>query len=240
MNESRKKVAVIGQGNVGSQMARIFETDPVSSRSLHGLASDADLYVIAVSDNAVADVASRLPVSKGIVVHTTGSVAMRVLENVECGGYGVLYPFQTISKARPLSPDKIPLMIEGSDDKTAEIIQKVAESYGFTHTMIADSDIRRRTHLAGTFVCNFTNALIGIGQKIFRECGIDPKIANPLVEETVEKLQHLPAAEAQTGPAIRGDETTLNKHRELLGDLGMDSEKKIYDLLSSYIMSQKK
>lgn len=240
MEKAHPEVVVIGQGNVGTQMARIFGTEAVSSRSLEGMPTDADLYIISVSDNAVSSVAARLPKVEGIVVHTTGSVPMDALKCMECGGYGVLYPFQTISKARPLEAGKIPLMIEACDEETLDKIKKIAESFGFTNISEADSEIRRRTHLAGTFVCNFTNALIGIGQQIFEECGIDPKTGNPLLAETVEKLRNIPAKEAQTGPAARHDTSTLEKHRMLLEELGMDEEKKIYDLLSGFIMNQKK
>lgn len=240
MDRTDIKVAVIGQGNVGSQLSRIFDAVSVPSRTLQGLPSDADLYIISVSDDAVASVAARFPKVKGIVVHTTGSVTMDVLKIVDCGGYGVLYPFQTISKARPLLSDSIPLLVEASDVEVCGKIMDIARSFGFTDIMEADSGMRRRTHLAGTFVCNFTNALIGIGQRIFEECGINPKIANPLLSETMEKLGHLSASDAQTGPAVRHDIATLEKHRMLLDELGMSREKEIYDMMSAYIMNQKK
>ncbi|MDE6058048.1 MAG: hypothetical protein K2F93_08555, partial [Muribaculaceae bacterium] len=120
------KVAVIGTGNVGTQFARIFGTEPVSSRTLEGLPADADIYVISVSDSAVKEVAQLLPELPGIAVHTTGSVAMDALAGVKCKGYGVMYPFQTISKARPLPPSSIPLLIEGSDEETLNMIEKCA------------------------------------------------------------------------------------------------------------------
>ncbi|MDE5794055.1 MAG: hypothetical protein K2I08_04995, partial [Muribaculaceae bacterium] len=97
------KVEVIGTGNVGTQFSRIFDVSPISPRSLEGLQTDADLYIIAVSDTAVKEVADKLPATNGIVVHTTGSVPMEVLSDVACKGYGVIYPFQTISRTRPLS-----------------------------------------------------------------------------------------------------------------------------------------
>ena len=85
MNSEKLKVAVIGTGNVGTQFARIFGTEPVSPRTLYGLPDDADIYVISVSDSAVKEVADRLPELPGIVVHTTGSVPMDALACVKCG-----------------------------------------------------------------------------------------------------------------------------------------------------------
>ena len=231
------KVAVIGTGNVGTQFGRIFGTEPISSRTLNCLPTDADLYVISVSDSAVREVADRLPKVDGLVVHTTGSVGIEALSGVRCGGYGVMYPFQTISKARPLPPSSIPLLIEGCDEETLARIEGYARQYGFTQIEKADSDTRRKVHLCGTFACNFTNAMIGISQKILSESGIDSRIISPLVEETVAKLGSLSAKEAQTGPAARKDLSTLQSHKTLLENLDMQEEADIYDIISEYIMS---
>ncbi len=232
------KVAVIGRGNVGTQFARIFGVEPISSRSFEGLPEDADLYIISVSDSAVGEVAAKLPPVKGIVVHTTGSVAMKTLNKVRCKGFGVIYPFQTISKQRPLSPDRIPLLLEASDEQTLAYLKKIASDAGFTDIALADSEKRRRVHLTGTFACNFTNAMIAISQKIFSDCSIDADIIRPLVEETIEKLKSIPAEEAQTGPAVRKDISTLAAHCELLNSLNMNLEAEVYKAVSEYIMSK--
>lgn len=238
-SKQRMKVAVIGTGNVGTQFARIFGTVPIPSRTLEGLPLDADLYIISVSDSAVKEVSDKLPDLNGIVAHTTGSVPMDALAGVKCKGYGVIYPFQTLSNARPLPPSSIPLLTEASDGKTLEKIKECTREYGFTQIQDTDSDKRRRVHLCGAFACNFTNALIGISQKILSESGIDSGIINPLVEETIRKLKCISATEAQTGPAARKDLSTLCSHKALLDSMGMKEESDIYDIMSEYIMSQR-
>lgn len=234
------KVAVIGTGNVGTQFARIFGVEPISSRTLEDLPYDADLYIISVSDTSVREVAGKMPSVKGILVHTTGSIPMEALSLAQCTGYGVMYPFQTISRSRELTPDRIPLLLEASDEKTLKKIKRMAEEAGFSDIAFADSDKRRKVHLTGTFACNFTNAMIAISQQILSECGIDKTIINPLVEETIEKLKTLPAKEAQTGPAIRKDIPTQKAHMELLKELQMDKEADIYNAVSDYIMTSLK
>lgn len=231
------KVAIIGTGNVGTQFSRIFGTSPISSRTLEGLPLDADLYIIAVSDAHVKEVADKLPEINGIVAHTTGSVPMEVLRDIKCKGYGVIYPFQTISKGRPLPPEKIPLLIEASDDSARMLIHEVAKEAGFTNIEFADSDKRRRVHLSGTFACNFTNAMIAAAQKILNASGTSHSIIQPLIEETIEKLKSLPAKDAQTGPAARKDIPTLNSHLDLLNNLNLTKESDIYKVVSDYIMN---
>ncbi len=230
------KIAVIGTGNVGTQFSRIFGVEPISPRTFERLPEDADLYIIAVSDSAVREVAEKLPATNGIVVHTTGSVPMKALSGIKCKGYGVIYPFQTISKKRILSPERIPLLLEASDEKTLVLIEDAVKYAGFSFIEYADSEKRRRVHLTGTFACNFTNAMISVSQKILNECGINQSVIRPLVEETVEKLKTLPAKEAQTGPASRKDLTTINTHLALLKELKMDKESDIYRIISEYIM----
>lgn len=232
------KTAVIGTGNVGTQFAHIFGVEPISPRTLDGLPDDADLYIIAVSDAVVKEVAEKLPETTGVVVHTTGSVSIDALKSVKCQGIGVMYPFQTLSKKRPLPPEKIPLLLEASDEGTLEIIRLVAAEAGFSDIAFADSEKRRSVHLTGTFACNFTNAMIAISQKILSASGIPQSIMHSLVEETVEKLKNLPAKDAQTGPASRKDIPTLNSHLDLLNELNMTKEADIYKVISDYIMNQ--
>ncbi|MCM1490278.1 MAG: DUF2520 domain-containing protein [Muribaculum sp.] len=229
------KIQVIGRGNVGTQFSRIFGVDAIPSRTLEGLTDDADLYIISVSDSAVEEVAGKLPKVKGIVVHTTGSVPMSALKNVECKGYGVVYPFQTISKQRPLDAEEIPLLLEASDTATSDFLVNTAHEYGFDKIQMADSKKRGIVHLTGTFACNFTNAMIAISQKILSETGIDAAIVNPLIAETFEKIKKIPAKEAQTGPAIRKDSHTLEKHIALLNQIGMRKESHLYANISEYI-----
>lgn len=240
MSFDNLKIAVIGTGNVGTQFGRIFGVEPVSSRTLEHLPQDADLYIIAVSDSAVKEVAEKLPATDGIVLHTTGSVPIEALKSVRCKGYGVIYPFQTISRMRSLSSDKIPLLLEASDGKTLDFIKKIATEFGFTNIGYADSEKRRRIHLTGTFACNFTNAMFAISQKILKDCGIDCEIILPLVEETVQKIKTIPAKEAQTGPAARKDYPTMASHRDLLKQLQMNKEAEIYKVISEYIMDDER
>lgn len=237
MNSEVEKVTVIGTGNVGTQFGRLFKTMPISSRSLEGLPTDSDLYIISVSDSAVEEVASRLPELNGIVAHTTGSVPIDVLKIIPCKGYGVIYPFQTISRLRPLSADSIPLLLEGESEDTLKRIELISRQFGFSKIDYADSEKRRRVHLSGVFACNFTNAMIGISQRILTDCGISKSIITPLVSETIEKLNTLSARDAQTGPAIRKDLNTIYSHKELLDVLGMKDESDIYNIMSEYIMN---
>jgi predicted short-subunit dehydrogenase-like oxidoreductase (DUF2520 family) len=55
----------------------------------------------------------------------------------------------------------------------------------------------------------------------------------PLIEETVRNAVANNPKKAQTGPAIRGDESTIQKHLEMLADWPNESE--VYRTLTEYI-----
>src|SRR5687768_11528843 len=74
-----------------TELARILNAAPADD--LTRLA-DADVYIIAVSDAAVAAVSKQLNVNDRVVAHTAGSVSIHALEGCS-DNTGVLYPLQS-------------------------------------------------------------------------------------------------------------------------------------------------
>ena len=123
-------ITVIGTGNVASHLcvALAGTTDElynISSRTLEDLPLDSDLYIIAVNDDAIPQVAAQMPKVKGVVTHTAGSVDMRVLSPY-FDRIGVLYPLQTFTKGTDIDYSEIPVFIEGSDNDSAALLSDVA------------------------------------------------------------------------------------------------------------------
>src|SRR5438477_5066021 len=87
---------------------------------LQQLNKNSDIYIIAVRDDAIADVSTQLNLDEKIVVHTCGSVPIHVLEKTSVN-YGVLYPLQSLRKELSYSP-VIPFLVDGSNDFTREKI----------------------------------------------------------------------------------------------------------------------
>lgn len=194
----------------------------------------ADLYLIAVSDKAVAEVAAALPLPSGAVVaHTAGSVPLDALPAAKYPRRAVFYPFQTFTAGRRIDFGEIPIFYEGSDE---EVGRTVAELAGRLSRKVyaADSEQRRRVHLAGVFANNFANALFGIGAHILREAGLPEELLRPLLLETAAKAASAAdPAEVQTGPAVRGDAEVQRAHLALLD--GRVRLQNIYKTLSEEI-----
>ncbi|PEC35747.1 oxidoreductase, partial [Bacillus toyonensis] len=66
-----------------------------------------------VKDDAISTVSESLKDVNGLVVHTSGATAIDALSALK--NYGVLYPLQTFSKAKPIDFANVPLCIEASN-----------------------------------------------------------------------------------------------------------------------------
>ncbi|MDX1768015.1 MAG: DUF2520 domain-containing protein [Arenibacter troitsensis] len=191
--------------------------------------TDADIYIIAVSDDAIAHVASYLKEKKGLVVHTSGSVALNSLGDLN--HRGVFYPLQTFSKGKTIDFKKVPICIEAEHKIDINLLKKLAGLISLEVQEIT-SEQRKALHLAAVFVNNFTNYLFTIGHDICAENNLPFSMLRPLIKETVDKLEELSPTEAQTGPAKRNDVKTMESHLNLLKNKNYQD---IYSLLSKLI-----
>jgi len=174
----------------------------------------ADFFIVCVPDKAVPEVVQKFRNRQGIWLHTAGALSMEVFERFQ-SHFGVLYPLQTLSKKRPVALDETPFLIEGSALDVTDNIKKLASTITQNvHEITTHS--RLVIHLAAVFANNFSNHMVHLAQQILEEQDIDVKLLDPLLKETFIKMSEIGAAEAQTGPALRGDEKTMQKHLELL------------------------
>ncbi|WP_432713783.1 Rossmann-like and DUF2520 domain-containing protein [Pedobacter sp.] len=179
---------------------------------------NADLYLICVKDDAIASVAAQLAGVKGLVVHTSGATDLSVFEQViGLSRYGVLYPLQTFSKSRLVDSAQIPFCIEGNNEQSLKQLQMIAGSITPLVYLINSAE-RKQLHLAAVFACNFTNHLYALSAEILERNQLSFDMLKPLIAETAAKVQDALPKEVQTGPAIRNDELTMQKHLELLNE----------------------
>lgn len=203
----------------------------VNSRTLEHLPDHSDIIIISVKDDAIQEVAGKIKGKASIIVHTSGSVSMDLLENC-AENYGVLYPLQTFSKDKELEYNNIPFFIEGNSQATVNVLRQLTEKIS-PEIFEADSIKRKKLHIAAVFACNFSNHLVAIADQLLKEDDMDYRVLMPLLKETVKKLDMLSPDKAQTGPAIRKDKTVMAAHEEMLKS--KPHWKSIYSLLSSSI-----
>ena len=244
------KAIIIGSGNVAQHLIQAFQKSgavevlQVFSRQKESVShlidsakitddwhkiAEADLYVIAVSDSAIAEVSSNLPFENRLVVHTSGSLQMDELNAKN--RRGVFYPLQTFTKGKEVDFTAIPVCLESEFDDDYTILEDLAEAIKSKHYLIS-SDQRKSLHVAAVFVNNFTNHLYQLGKDICAEYQLPFEILKPLIAETANKVQHLSPLDAQTGPAKRHDQNTIDAHLALLTDT---TQKEIYKILTQSI-----
>ena len=230
------RIALIGRGRVATHMGKALlkaghKVVSVNSRTLAELPQDADVYIIAVKDSALQEVISK--VTKGregqLFLHTAGSMPLSVFEGY-ADNDGVLYPMQTFSMDREVDFREIPLFIEGADPR----IRAVAESLS-AHVYELSTADRKYLHLAAVFACNFANHCYTLAADVLQKKGLPFDVMLPLVDETARKVHELHPTEAQTGPAVRGDQNVMQAQAALLDG----KAKEIYELLSQSIQEHK-
>ncbi|TKD66238.1 Rossmann-like and DUF2520 domain-containing protein [Flavobacterium sp. ASW18X] len=190
----------------------------------------ADVCIIAVKDSAIAEVSKELKHLKGIIVHTSGTQPMSVLNNAKVG---VFYPLQTFTKNKQVDFRSIPFLLEANEETTLETLKLLAQE--FTENIhLVNSEQRKQLHVAAVLVNNFSNHLFYWAEDLCKEQNLPFAILLPLIKETVAKLETLSPKAAQTGPAVRKDTETMQKHIALLTE---PLQKKIYQLMSESIIA---
>lgn len=192
---------------------------------------EADLYIMAIKDDAINNLAQQLKLKDKIIVHTSGSASMDTLKGVS-KHIGVFYPLQTFSKNKKIAITKVPFCIESNNKNTENLLLNLAYSISADVRKIS-SEQRKTLHVAAVFACNFTNHLFTISEKILKDHAISFDILKPLIHETIHKIDSHSPKEMQTGPAKRKDTKTIQAHLAFLKDY--PEYRKIYMELSSSI-----
>jgi predicted short-subunit dehydrogenase-like oxidoreductase (DUF2520 family) len=247
------KVVIIGTGNVATVLGKkirsagyiISQVYGRSGAAANGLAGalettacsawrnldlDADLYLVAIPDHALYELANHLRLQHQLIVHTAGSVSINVLKNVS-PNHGVLYPLQSLRKEMEVLTE-IPFLIHANTLSNQDMLWHFAKKFSPVVSITTDEE-RLRLHLAAVMVNNFTTHLYMLAKDYCDREHIDFKLLTPLIMETAERMRYIEPAMALTGPAVRNDSITIQQHKKLLED--QPDMLRLYDLLTESI-----
>ena len=254
------RITFIGAGRVAYHLAKVLHPDhqivQVFSRDLEKanrlaslvdavaisdfeqLSSDIDLVIIAISDQAIAQVIQKISASlqQVLIVHTSGSTSLEVLSVVHDKS-GVFYLLQTFSYEREIDWTTTPVFVEAVNNHDLDLLTSLAGS--LTQKVYQYSSQQRQTlHMAAVFACNFSNYCYDIAKQIVDEQQVDFSLLHPLILETAQKATINDPKEMQTGPAMRGDENILKMHHKLLEKDARNDLVDVYQLLSEGIKTR--
>jgi len=230
------EIVIIGTGNTatvlgrklkeaGHEVVQVFGRDTTAASKLayelntestnywNVVNRNADIYILAVSDIAIKEILDELQLPDKTIVHTAASVSKNILKDA-ASHFGVFYPLQSLRKELMQLPD-IPIIIDASDESTLKELEILAQSIS-DKVVEADDEQRMKLHLSAVIVNNFVNHLYALAESYCNSEGIDFKLLLPLIRETAERLDHISPSQSQTGPALRNDRDTIEKHLLLL------------------------
>ena len=193
-------------------LADRVEAQPIDD--LSQLHTNANFYILAINDDGLEEVASKLHLGDALVVHCSGAAPIDILKNTSTR-YGTVWSPQSFVRDIAIECTELPLCIEGCDKKTEDDIDEFFRAitpniYRTTHQQ------RQYLHLASVFVNNFTNGLYAVAQILCDKHNVPFEILYPIILTTAKRVQWGDVRYQLTGPAVRGDEKTINAHRRLL------------------------
>lgn len=193
-----------------------------------------DIVLIAVTDDAIEEVASKIFCPGKIVAHTSGTQPLSVLKDVS-DRLGVFYPLQTMHKTAAVDMESVPFCIEANSNWGEGVLMELASSMS-KNVQLVNSDQRKLLHLAAVIACNFSNHFYGLANDVLKTERLDVSLLFPLIRQTAENVKGGDPHKHQTGPAARGDEAVIKEHLKVLE--AMDPKRaKLYKAVSDSIRS---
>jgi predicted short-subunit dehydrogenase-like oxidoreductase (DUF2520 family) len=248
------QVTIIGTGNVATVLGKLILQNKHTIGQVYGrnrmnavalakqlnaeaiddlneLNNDADIYIIAISDKSIESICNQLELYNKLVLHTAGSVSINVLK-MTSSSFGVLYPIQSLRKEMDIATP-IPFLVDGSDTNTRLAIEFFAKTLS-NKVDIGDDIKRLKLHTAAVFACNFVNFMYLQSANFCETNKIDFSLLQPLIEETATRLRTHHPKDVFTGPAVRKDIETIEKHLNQLHS--NPTAQKLYEQISEMIM----
>lgn len=255
------KITFIGAGNVATHLALAFSKNKniliekiysqnienamslvqkikqgEATNSLDFEKSEANIFIIAIKDDAFEDIFKKLKVKKEtIILHTSGSHSLQILEGIS-ENIGVFYPLQTFSKDKEIDFSSINICLEANNIKVLKIITDLNNELS-ANAVFLDSAQRKVLHISAVFSCNFVNHLWALSEKYLENHSIAFDLLAPLLKETLQKALSISPQKSQTGPAQRNDTKMIEKHLDLLNE--NQNMKNIYQILTESIIKNR-
>ena len=222
-----------GNGNkLAEKAGAVFIND------LSEVNTKADLYIISVRDSAIEMIAGQLHLKDKIIVHTSGSMDISILQKAS-SNFGVLHSPQTFSKTKPISFNNLYIDIQANNKHCEGVLVEFAKTF-CKNVIVVTAEQRIFIHVAAVFAGNFTNFMYTIAEDILSGRDLPFELMQPIIKKTSENSNYKKPFTRQTGPAVRDDFEVIAKHMDILGKNNYPDYQKLYVLISDTILKYKK
>jgi predicted short-subunit dehydrogenase-like oxidoreductase (DUF2520 family) len=211
------RVAIVGAGRLGSAMTTALQQAgiEVAGPLGRGAAPRAvDAVLLCVPDAEIA--AAAIAVPRGAPVgHCSGATGLDVLAGHE--GFS-LHPLMTVTGDR--DRDRFAgagAAVAGTTAASLDVARALALAIGMRPIEVSPGD-RAAYHAAASIASNFLITLEGAAERLAATVGVTREDLLPLVRATVDNWARLGPERALTGPVARGDEITVARQRQAVGE----------------------
>lgn len=223
-------IAVIGAGRLGTVLARALSAAEFDVRGPYGRGDEvpeSDIALLCVPDASIPGAAAAVRPHARLIGHVSGATG---LEDVDFS----IHPLQTFTGAEPPAVfHGIGAAIAGRTTDVRDVAGDLARALGAHPFEIADTH-RALYHAAASFASNFVLTVLDGAERLALAAGVSSAEARallaPLARQTVDNWTAIGAAEALTGPIVRGDEVTVARQREAASDLDLQE---LFDALAA-------
>ncbi|MEH3054123.1 MAG: DUF2520 domain-containing protein [Patulibacter minatonensis] len=209
---SLPRIAVVGPGRLGTALHRVLTASGIDAGLAplgRGATADhADLVLICVPDRAIADAAALIAPGR-LVVHTSGAGSIDLA--APHARRAVLHPLISVPSG-DASLEGACAAIRATDPADADLLRRLAEALGMLPIDVAEGD-RTAYHAAASLASNALVALQVAAAELAATAGVPASALQPLARAALAQVGASGAA-ALTGPAARGDWTTVAAQRD--------------------------
>ncbi len=239
---------IIGTGRLGSSLALRMHNKGYQIRSLYNRSLESceriasvteteifgtfparpadlgDVVFLCLPDDQIGPFAKKMGVVKEgpAWVHTSGATPADVLLPLSPDGSGIasMHPVQTFTiRNRESAFNQCFVTLQG-DPGLCVPLEKVIQAIGGRPLMV-DSRQKTAIHLAAVYVCNYMAPLFAASQDLLDDNGLEVRardLFGPMVRQAMDGLLSHSPAEVLTGPVLRGDTGTIDRHLQVLAD----------------------
>lgn len=222
---------IVTQSDKNTREAVDFIGAGIHASDLVSAALSGTIHFIATNDDAIDEIVQMLDteisasLENHYFFHFSGSVTSESLAPLRKKGaaVGTIHPLQVFAdplKALETLPG-IYYAIEGEDKAMELAVQIVDRLQG--KLLLIPTGRKVLYHAAGVFAANYLTVLVNIVVGIMEEIGESPEDAYqaflPLMVGALQNIEEFGVAGALTGPVVRGDSRTIQRHIKALDDL---------------------
>lgn len=217
------EIAAIYSRSVQSIMKALPYTGGTGATSAAEAACRGNIIIIATPDDEIESVCERIASSGAVgtskkVIHLSGAGSLSLLQSAKNRGADIacIHPLQAFADVETAIAN-LPGSTFGitCEEHLIPWAEAFVQALGGVPFYVADED-KPLYHATACIVSNFLVTLMHIGESIYKHLGLTEKEALrafwPLVKGTVKNIETWGTVKALTGPIVRGDEGTVERH----------------------------